>query len=103
MKSIALVVGAALLFVSTQAFTTSQIGVKVTTMSPSATSSSALFMTDDVKAAPMVTGEELEMMLTEWDLPLVVDAYATWYVFGTQSEGGIRFVAMFSNWNQFGR
>mmetsp|Transcript_7426 Transcript_7426/g.11742 ORF Transcript_7426/g.11742 Transcript_7426/m.11742 type:complete len:185 (-) Transcript_7426:282-836(-) len=38
----------------------------------------SLFMTDEVKAAPMVTGEELEMMLTEWDLPLVVDAYATW-------------------------
>ncbi|KAG7354110.1 thioredoxin [Nitzschia inconspicua] len=42
------------------------------------TISSALFMTDEVKAAPMVTGEELELMLTEWDLPLVVDAYATW-------------------------
>jgi thiol-disulfide isomerase/thioredoxin len=32
----------------------------------------------EVKAAPLVTGEELEMMLTEWDTPLVVDAYATW-------------------------
>mmetsp|Transcript_3170 Transcript_3170/g.3036 ORF Transcript_3170/g.3036 Transcript_3170/m.3036 type:complete len:173 (-) Transcript_3170:428-946(-) len=30
------------------------------------------------KAAPSVNGEELEIMLTEWDLPLVVDAYATW-------------------------
>ena len=30
------------------------------------------------KAAPLVTGEELEMMLQEWDQPLVVDAYATW-------------------------
>ena len=30
------------------------------------------------KAAPMVSGEELEMMLTEWDTPLVVDCYATW-------------------------
>lgn len=30
------------------------------------------------KAAPSVTGEELEVMLTEWELPLVVDAYATW-------------------------
>lgn len=38
-------------------------------------------MTDEVKAAPMVSGEELELMLTEWDLPLVVDAYATWCVF----------------------
>ena len=33
---------------------------------------------NEVKAAPMVTGEELEKMLTEWDTPLVVDAYATW-------------------------
>jgi hypothetical protein len=33
------------------------------------------------KAAPLVTGEELEKMLTEWDQPLVVDAYATWYVY----------------------
>jgi hypothetical protein len=30
------------------------------------------------KAAALVTGEELERMLTEWDQPLVVDAYATW-------------------------
>lgn len=33
---------------------------------------------DTAKAAPMVTGEELETMLQEWDQPLVVDAYATW-------------------------
>ena len=42
-----------------------------------------LSMADDgssteTKAAPQVTGEELEMMLQEWDTPLVVDAYATW-------------------------
>jgi thioredoxin len=30
------------------------------------------------KAAPLVTGEQLEIMLQEWDTPLVVDAYATW-------------------------
>ena len=30
------------------------------------------------KIAKQVTGEELEIMLTEWDQPLVVDAYATW-------------------------
>lgn len=30
------------------------------------------------KAAPSVTGEELEIMLTEMDQPIVVDAYATW-------------------------
>jgi hypothetical protein len=28
----------------------------------------------------MVSGEELELMLQEWDTPLVIDAYATWYV-----------------------
>jgi hypothetical protein len=44
------------------------------------TTTTSLCMTDEVKAAPMVTGEELELMLTEWDLPLVVDAYATWCV-----------------------
>ena len=32
----------------------------------------------EVKAAPLVSGAELEVMLTEWDEPLVVDAYATW-------------------------
>lgn len=39
-----------------------------------------LNMVDDTKekAAPMVTGEELEKMLQEWETPLVVDAYATW-------------------------
>jgi hypothetical protein len=26
-----------------------------------------------------VTGEELEQMLQEWDTPLVIDAYATWW------------------------
>jgi hypothetical protein len=36
-----------------------------------------LFATEE-KAAPMVTGEELEKMLTEWEEPLVIDAYATW-------------------------
>ncbi|KAL7581282.1 hypothetical protein ACA910_006050 [Epithemia clementina (nom. ined.)] len=40
-------------------------------------SSSQLFATEE-KAAPMVTGEELERMLQEWEQPLVVDAYATW-------------------------
>ncbi len=30
------------------------------------------------KFARDVTGAELEVMLTEWDQPLVLDAYATW-------------------------
>jgi hypothetical protein len=69
MKSMALV--AAWCLTSAEAFATP---------STSRTTSriSHLFMTDEVKAAPMVSGEELEMMLTEWDQPLVVDAYATW-------------------------
>ena len=41
-------------------------------------SSSNLYMAEEDAKAPMVTGEELELMLTEWDQPLVIDAYATW-------------------------
>jgi thioredoxin len=33
---------------------------------------------DETKAAPLVSGEQLELMLQEWEQPLVVDAYATW-------------------------
>ena len=58
-----------------------------TTTSRSVVSSSTLFMADgaseEVKAAPQVTGEQLEVMLQEWDSPLVIDAYATWYVAST--------------------
>jgi hypothetical protein len=32
------------------------------------------------KVAALVSGEELEKMLADLDQPLVVDAYATWYV-----------------------
>ena len=70
MKAIAFFV--ALFLSPTEGFTTPIVAKTITT------SKSHLSMTDDVKAAPMVSGEELEMMLTEWDLPLVVDAYATW-------------------------
>ena len=31
--------------------------------------------------AKSVTGEELEIMLTDFEKPIVVDAYATWCVF----------------------
>jgi hypothetical protein len=48
--------------------------------SPTPRSALRLFSTEETKAAPLVSGEELEKMLTEWDQPLVVDAYATWYV-----------------------
>jgi hypothetical protein len=33
------------------------------------------------KAAKEVTGEELELMLEDWEQPLVLDAYATWVRF----------------------
>lgn len=42
-----------------------------------ASTTTRLFSTEE-KAAPLVSGEKLETMLTEWDEPLVIDAYATW-------------------------
>ena len=45
-----------------------------TTTRPSATK---LHMAEE-KMAKQVSGEELELMLTEWEQPLVIDAYATW-------------------------
>ena len=39
----------------------------------------SLYMAEgEEKVAKLVSGEELEVMLTEWDEPLVLDAYATW-------------------------
>ena len=38
----------------------------------------SLFMAEDTKEAKLVSGEELEVMLTEWESPLILDAYATW-------------------------
>jgi hypothetical protein len=35
---------------------------------------------DTENFAPVVSGEELELALADMDQPLVVDAYATWYV-----------------------
>lgn len=57
---------------SVTAFAPFQVG------SASRPSSSLFAEGGEEKAAPIVTGEQLEMMLTEWDEPLVVDAYATW-------------------------
>ena len=42
-------------------------------------SSVSLFASSETKAAPIVSGEELEKLLTDLDQPLVVDAYATWW------------------------
>jgi hypothetical protein len=40
--------------------------------------SSLLFTSSSDVAAPSISGEELETMMTEWDTPMVIDAYATW-------------------------
>merc|ERR1712127_222529 len=76
---------------------------------PTRTISTSMFMADgaseEVKSAPMVTGEELEMMLQEWDKPLVIDAYATWCgpcllmspefeAAAKEMEGKVRFVKL---------
>lgn len=39
-----------------------------------------VFATDADKSGPLVSGEQLELILTELDKPLVIDAYATWCV-----------------------
>ena len=54
--------------------------VSVTPHYISRTCTSQLYMAEETKAARSVTGEELEAMLQEWDAPLVVDAWAQWYV-----------------------
>lgn len=54
-------------------------------LTPKAAHSTRLYAQDSTdedrkpKAAKLVTGAELEVMLTEWDKPLVVDAYASTY------------------------
>ena len=50
-----------------------------------------LWAEDTEKAAPAVTGADLEMMLQEWDTPLVVDAYATWCVSDCSACGTLLF------------
>ena len=70
-------------FEFTRAFTHPILSTKVNS-SPSFYYSrldASLNASTDEKAAIEVTGEELEVMLTEWDTPLLVDAYATWCVF----------------------
>ena len=57
------------LLACSNAFAPSIRGSKVVTQLEMAVSEDA--------AAPLVSGADLEMMLTEWDQPLVVDAYAT--------------------------
>jgi len=64
----------ALSITSTSAFTSPQVNVA----SPSAYRYSSSTSLNAEKFAKDVTGEELEIMLQEWDQPLVLDAYATW-------------------------
>mmetsp|Transcript_26694 Transcript_26694/g.55903 ORF Transcript_26694/g.55903 Transcript_26694/m.55903 type:complete len:175 (-) Transcript_26694:344-868(-) len=52
--------------------------VSVRTSAPIANGRDSRLFSTEEKAAPIVSGEELEKFLTEWDQPLVVDAYATW-------------------------
>jgi thiol:disulfide interchange protein len=40
----------------------------------------ARFSSESAVEAPSITAEELEVMMSEWDTPLIVDAYATWCV-----------------------
>jgi hypothetical protein len=47
----------------------------------SASRQSTLLYAEEGAAGPLVSGEELEMILTELDKPLVIDAYATWSVY----------------------
>jgi hypothetical protein len=48
---------------------------------------------DPTKAAVSITGEELERLLTEWEKPLVIDAYATWYDFSMKDTADIKAVS----------
>mmetsp|Transcript_22559 Transcript_22559/g.31489 ORF Transcript_22559/g.31489 Transcript_22559/m.31489 type:complete len:176 (-) Transcript_22559:207-734(-) len=67
------------MLIGTMAFATSNAFAPVGNTPSFVHSQSRLFAEGgEEKAAPMVTGAELEIMLTEWDQPLVVDAYATW-------------------------
>lgn len=42
--------------------------------------STHLFAEGEAVAGPLVSGEELEVILTDLEKPLVIDAYATWSV-----------------------
>ena len=44
--------------------------------------------TGEDKAAPLISGADLEVMLADLDTPLVIDAYATWYVLYYKLIGG---------------
>mmetsp|Transcript_21728 Transcript_21728/g.53889 ORF Transcript_21728/g.53889 Transcript_21728/m.53889 type:complete len:174 (+) Transcript_21728:58-579(+) len=76
------------------------------------TRSTNLYMADgEVKAAPSVSGEELEVMFQDWDTPMVIDAYATWCgpcllmspefeAAAKELEGKVRFVKLDTDQNE---
>ena len=66
------------LFLAVLAIATYSASAFVSVAAPYRAYSTQLQMAEEGKAAPMVSGEELEAMLQEWETPLVVDAYATW-------------------------
>lgn len=43
--------------------------------------STLLYAEEKATAGPLVSGEELELILTDLEQPLVIDAYATWSVY----------------------
>lgn len=67
-----------LLILAALAIATYSASAFVSVAAPYKAYSTQLQMAEEGKAAPMVSGEELEAMLQEWETPLVVDAYATW-------------------------
>ena len=67
-----------LLILAVLAIATYSASAFVSVAAPYRAYSTQLQMAEEGKAAPMVSGEELEAMLQEWETPLVVDAYATW-------------------------
>lgn len=56
------------------------VGGNAVLKSPAFQMKTALSMSTETEdpVVRSVTGEELEVMLTEWETPLVIDAYATW-------------------------
>jgi hypothetical protein len=56
---------------------------------------------DTENFAPVVSGEELELALADMDQPLVVDAYATWYVTTLAAKERKRAIPAAYSWQDF--
>jgi hypothetical protein len=50
--------------------------------------------TGEEKAAPLISGADLEVLLADLDTPLVLDAYATWYVFFSQGNNYVCLICL---------